>query len=66
MAISVVVAVDPVGDELVDRISKRMSTITVGDGRSAGSDMGPLVTGAHRDRVASYVDSAEREGASLV
>ncbi|MCZ2856931.1 CoA-acylating methylmalonate-semialdehyde dehydrogenase [Blastococcus sp. VKM Ac-2987] len=66
MAISVVVAVDPVGDELVDRITKRISSITVGDGRSADSDMGPLVTGAHRDRVASYVDGAERDGALLV
>ena len=63
MAISVVVAVDPVGDELVDQDratgSRRLRT---GDGRR-GCDMGPLVTGAHRDKVASYVDAGEADGA---
>jgi malonate-semialdehyde dehydrogenase (acetylating) / methylmalonate-semialdehyde dehydrogenase len=65
MAISVVVAVDPVGDELVAKISERMSGLRTGDGRR-GCDMGPLVTRAHRDKVASYVDAGEAEGASVV
>jgi len=65
MAISVVVAVDPVADRLVDGIAKRMATLTVGDGRS-GCDMGPLVTAAHRDKVASYVDAGVAAGAELV
>ncbi|GAB3570106.1 CoA-acylating methylmalonate-semialdehyde dehydrogenase [Amycolatopsis endophytica] len=66
MAVSVVVAVDPIGDELVAKIASRMGGLTVGDGRSPESEMGPLVTAAHRDRVASYVDAGVSEGASLV
>lgn len=65
MAVSAVVAVDPIGDELVERIAERMQRLTVGDGRS-GSDMGPLVTRAHRDRVARYIDAGAAEGATLV
>jgi malonate-semialdehyde dehydrogenase (acetylating)/methylmalonate-semialdehyde dehydrogenase len=65
MAISVVVAVDPVGDELVDRIRARVATLRTGDGRR-GCDMGPLVTRAHRDRVASYLDAGVDAGATLV
>ncbi len=65
MAISVVVAVDPVGDELVQAISSKMAAIKVGDGRRA-CDMGPLVTEAHRDKVASYIDVASDDGASVV
>ncbi|MBP2330808.1 malonate-semialdehyde dehydrogenase (acetylating)/methylmalonate-semialdehyde dehydrogenase [Kibdelosporangium banguiense] len=65
MAISVVVAVDPVGDELVDKISSRMSGLHVGDGRRAGCEMGPLVTRAHRDRVESYVEAGVASGATL-
>ena len=65
MAISVVVAVDPVADELVPLISERMGPLRTGDGRR-GCDMGPLVTGAHRDKVASYVDAGAAAGASLV
>lgn len=66
MAISVVVAVDPIGDTLVEKISDRMATLHVGDGRRPGCEMGPLVTGAHRDRVTSYVDAGVSSGASLV
>jgi malonate-semialdehyde dehydrogenase (acetylating)/methylmalonate-semialdehyde dehydrogenase len=66
MAVSVVVAVDPVGDDLVARIRERAARLVVGDGADPGSDMGPLVTAAHRDRVASYVDGGVRDGASLV
>ncbi|GAA4616264.1 CoA-acylating methylmalonate-semialdehyde dehydrogenase [Saccharopolyspora hordei] len=65
MAISAVVAVDPVGDELVAKIADRMSSLTVGDGRR-GCDMGPLVTAAHRDRVTSYVEAGVAAGAKLV
>jgi malonate-semialdehyde dehydrogenase (acetylating)/methylmalonate-semialdehyde dehydrogenase len=65
MAISVVVAVDPVGDELVSRIAERARSLRVGDGRR-GVDMGPLVTGEHRDRVAGYLDAGVRDGAALV
>ena len=65
MAISVVVAVDPVGDDLVERVRSRVADIRTGDGRR-GCDMGPLVTGEHRDRVASYVGTAADDGASVV
>ena len=65
MAISAIVAVDPVGDELVEKIRARMATLRIGDGRR-DSDMGPLVTRPHRDRVASYLDSGVTEGATLV
>ncbi|PRY40288.1 CoA-acylating methylmalonate-semialdehyde dehydrogenase [Umezawaea tangerina] len=66
MAISVVVAVDPVGDELVAKIRERIADLHVGDGRRPGCEMGPLVTGAHRDKVVSYVEAGVAEGASLV
>jgi malonate-semialdehyde dehydrogenase (acetylating)/methylmalonate-semialdehyde dehydrogenase len=64
MAISVVVAVDPIGDALVTKISDRMAGLRTGDGRR-GCDMGPLVTAAHRDRVTSYVDAGEQQGATV-
>ena len=65
MAISVVVAVDPIGDDLVARIGERVARLVVGPGDQPESEMGPLVTGAHRDRVASYLDTGVREGAVL-
>jgi malonate-semialdehyde dehydrogenase (acetylating)/methylmalonate-semialdehyde dehydrogenase len=65
MAISAVVAVEPVGDELVARIKDRIGKLRTGDGRR-GCDMGPLVTRAHRDKVASYLDSGVEQGADLV
>jgi malonate-semialdehyde dehydrogenase (acetylating)/methylmalonate-semialdehyde dehydrogenase len=65
MAISVVLAVDPIGDELVAKIADRMPSLKVGDGRRA-CDMGPLVTGVHRDKVKSYVDAGEAAGATLL
>jgi len=65
MAISAVVAIDPIGDELVSRISDRIAKLRVGPGSDGRSEMGPLVTGSHRDRVASYLDSGVREGATL-
>ncbi|MBU6329618.1 MAG: CoA-acylating methylmalonate-semialdehyde dehydrogenase [Acidobacteria bacterium] len=66
MAISVVVAVDPVGDDLVAAIAERARALVIADGRDPGVDMGPLVTAAHRDRVRSYVDLGVAEGATLV
>ncbi|GHE28050.1 methylmalonate-semialdehyde dehydrogenase (acylating) [Streptosporangium violaceochromogenes] len=66
MAISVVLAVDPIGDDLVDRIVSRVAALTVGPGDDPASEMGPLVTGAHRDKVASYLDLGVAEGAKLV
>src|SRR5690606_11209832 len=65
MAISVVVAVDPVGDELTARIRERVAKLRVGPGDHPESDMGPLVTREHRDRVASYLESGVAQGATL-
>jgi malonate-semialdehyde dehydrogenase (acetylating)/methylmalonate-semialdehyde dehydrogenase len=65
MAISVVVAVEPVADELIAKITGRMKTLKVGDGRRS-CDMGPLVTQVHRDKVASYIDIAIADGADVV
>ena len=65
MAISVLLVVDTVGDDLVSRIAERMSSLTTGDGRR-GCDMGPLITEVHRDKVASYVDVARQDGATVV
>ncbi len=65
MAISVVVAVEPVADALIEKIVTRMNTLTVGDGRRS-CDMGPLVTEVHRDKVAGYIDIAAQDGATIV
>jgi malonate-semialdehyde dehydrogenase (acetylating)/methylmalonate-semialdehyde dehydrogenase len=65
MAVSVVVAVGPAGDELVAKITERVGSLRVGPGDDERSQMGPLVTAAHRDRVASYLDSGVSEGATL-
>lgn len=65
MAISVVVAVEPVADDLIKAVQTRMAGLRTGDGRR-GCDMGPLVTGVHRDKVAGYVAAGVAEGATLV
>ena len=65
MAISVLVAVEPIADALIEKIKERMLKLNTGDG-TKGSDMGPLVTRVHRDKVASYVDAGVNEGAKLV
>jgi malonate-semialdehyde dehydrogenase (acetylating) / methylmalonate-semialdehyde dehydrogenase len=65
MAISALVAVDPIGDELVAKIKDRIAGLRTGDGRR-GCDMGPLVTAQHRDKVASYVQAGADAGADLV
>jgi len=65
MAVSVLVAVGSAGDELVAKIADRVHGLRVGPGSDDRSEMGPLVTGAHRDKVASYLDTGVREGATL-
>jgi malonate-semialdehyde dehydrogenase (acetylating) / methylmalonate-semialdehyde dehydrogenase len=65
MAISALVAVDPIGDDLVQRIKDRIGKLTVGPGRDERSEMGPLVTRPHRDKVASYLDTGVGQGATL-
>jgi malonate-semialdehyde dehydrogenase (acetylating)/methylmalonate-semialdehyde dehydrogenase len=65
MAISALVAVDSIADELIAKITDRMGKLRTGDG-TRGGDMGPLITGAHRDKVASYVEAGVAEGAELV
>ena len=66
MAVSVVVAVGGVGDELVAAIKDRLPKVKVGDGMDPASEMGPLVTEAHRDKVASYLDSGTEQGAQVL
>ncbi|CAG7591419.1 CoA-acylating methylmalonate-semialdehyde dehydrogenase [Rhodococcus opacus] len=65
MAISALVAVGDIADELVAKIKDRTDTLEIGDG-TLDSDMGPLVTKVHRDKVASYIDAGEGAGATIV
>jgi malonate-semialdehyde dehydrogenase (acetylating)/methylmalonate-semialdehyde dehydrogenase len=65
MAISVVVAVGEVADPLIEAISERMDKLRIGPGDDPASEMGPLITREHRDRVASYVAGAAQEGATV-
>jgi malonate-semialdehyde dehydrogenase (acetylating)/methylmalonate-semialdehyde dehydrogenase len=66
MAISVLVAVGDAADPLVAAVVSRLQKLRVGPGTDPDSEMGPLVTRAHRDRVASYLEIGRREGATLV
>jgi malonate-semialdehyde dehydrogenase (acetylating)/methylmalonate-semialdehyde dehydrogenase len=65
MAISVVVAVGGVADPLVEAIEERLPKIRVGAGSDPTSEMGPLITREHRDKVASYLESGPAQGAEL-
>jgi malonate-semialdehyde dehydrogenase (acetylating)/methylmalonate-semialdehyde dehydrogenase len=65
MAISALVAVGPIADDLISKIEDRMGKIVTGDG-TRGTDMGPLVTGVHRDKVKGYIDKGVAEGAKVV
>ncbi len=65
MAISIIVAVDTAAEPLIAAIRERMAKIKIGPGAEDGSEMGPLITREHRDRVASYLDIAESEGATV-
>jgi malonate-semialdehyde dehydrogenase (acetylating)/methylmalonate-semialdehyde dehydrogenase len=66
MAISVVLAADAIAEELVGKIAERISNIHVGSGSDPQSEMGPLITAEHRDRVVGYIDRAPSEGATVV
>ena len=66
MAISVIVAVGEVADPLIEAIQARLPRVKIGPGDQPGSEMGPLITREHRDRVASYLDRGRAEGAELV
>ena len=66
MAQSVAVAVGNVGDKLVDELSKKVEALKIGPGMDKNSEMGPLVTKEHLERVRSYVDLGIKEGADLV
>jgi malonate-semialdehyde dehydrogenase (acetylating)/methylmalonate-semialdehyde dehydrogenase len=66
MAISAVVAIGAAGDPLVKLLSEKAKRIKVGPGHEKGSEMGPLITCQHRDKVAGYLEQGVREGAKLV
>ncbi|WP_102191448.1 CoA-acylating methylmalonate-semialdehyde dehydrogenase [Microbacterium aurantiacum] len=66
MAVSVLVAVGDIADDLVAGIRDRIATLQIGPGTDPSSEMGPLITREHRDKVASYVTGAAAEGATVV
>ncbi len=66
MAVSMLVAVGGAADELVEAIRERLPKVKVGDGLDPESEMGPLVTREHRDKVAAYIDRGREEGAKVV
>src|SRR5690606_11890605 len=67
MAVSVVLAVEPVADELIEKITERIGNLTVGNGAASPEpQMGPLITAQHREKVSGYVDIAEADGAKIV
>jgi malonate-semialdehyde dehydrogenase (acetylating)/methylmalonate-semialdehyde dehydrogenase len=66
MAVSLLVAVGHAADDLVGAIHDRLPKVKVGDGMNPDSEMGPLVTREHRDKVASYIDRGREEGATVV
>jgi malonate-semialdehyde dehydrogenase (acetylating)/methylmalonate-semialdehyde dehydrogenase len=66
MAISVVVAVGEIADPLVAAIAARLPKIKIGDGTDPASEMGPLISAQHRDKVAGYIEAGVNEGATVV
>ncbi|MEU0845125.1 CoA-acylating methylmalonate-semialdehyde dehydrogenase [Streptomyces sp. NPDC005962] len=66
MAVSVVVAVGDIGDDLVKKIADRAAKLRIGPGNDPSSEMGPLITKEHRDKVAGYVHGAAAQGAEVV
>ena len=66
MAISVLVTVGDVADELIEAVSDRMGKLVIGDGTDAAAEMGPLVTEEHRNRVTNYITQGAADGASVV
>jgi len=65
MAVSVLVTVGDAAELLLPRIADLIAGLNVGDGATGGRDLGPLISGEHRDRVASYLDRGVAEGAEL-
>ena len=66
MALSVAVAVGDIADPLVDAIAVRLPKLSIGNGAEPGTDMGPLITREHRDRVAGYIGAGQEAGATVV
>lgn len=66
MAVSVVVAVGAIGDQLVEAIADRIGQLRIGPGELESSEMGPLISQEHRTKVASYIESGKSEGAEVV
>jgi malonate-semialdehyde dehydrogenase (acetylating)/methylmalonate-semialdehyde dehydrogenase len=66
MAISVVVAVGEIADPLVEAIAARLPKIKIGDGTDPASEMGPLISAQHRDKVAGYIEAGATQGATVV
>ena len=66
MAVSVALAVDTIADDLAKKVQDRIPNVKVGPGSEPDSEMGPLITGEHRDKVASYVANAAGEGAKVL
>lgn len=67
MAISVVLAVAPVADELIEKVKSRIADLNIGDGAATPEpQMGPLISAQHREKVSGYVDIAEQDGATIV
>ncbi len=66
MAQSVAVAVGDIGDKLVEKLAKKVESLKVGPGMDKKSEMGPLVTKEHLEKVKGYVDIGEKEGAKLI
>jgi malonate-semialdehyde dehydrogenase (acetylating)/methylmalonate-semialdehyde dehydrogenase len=66
MAISVIVAVGDSADPLIDAIRARTDRLVIGDGTDPSSEMGPLITAEHRDRVAGYIEAGKAAGATVV
>ncbi len=66
MAISAIVAVGGIADDLVAKIADRLPKVKVGPGTDPEAEMGPLVTREHRDKVAGYLDSSAEQGATVV
>ncbi|MGH3003766.1 MAG: CoA-acylating methylmalonate-semialdehyde dehydrogenase, partial [Gaiellaceae bacterium] len=66
MAVSMLLAVGDAADPLVEAIKQRIPNVKVGNGLDASSEMGPLITREHRDKVASYIEASADEGATVV
>jgi malonate-semialdehyde dehydrogenase (acetylating)/methylmalonate-semialdehyde dehydrogenase len=66
MAVSVAVAVGEAGDKLIASLKPKVEALKIGPGTDPDSEMGPLVTAAHRDKVSNYIDIGVAEGADLV